>query len=325
MKISFVVFRQKAEYGWISHLELKKHEDVLLDRDIKNKFLYILNNFHTAARVNRKVSLPFQSIWYKSYLDEDKLSPNDEIIFMFEDGSRPCFIRGYLKYLKSKYPKSHLCFASFNCSFAYPPERLKFIEENYDFITSFDRKDCEMRGWGWYSGIYSKLDNYAPTGVYESDVYFAGADKGRLPLVYDVYDKLTAAGLKCDFYVTGVKDKDIRKGYDIHFNEWVRYEEVVAKCCKTRCLLDIIQPGQDGETYRQGEAVAYGVKLLTNYQNVVSERYYNPNQMRVFHSANDIDIDFIKEEYSPESFPYDGCLAPYNRLLWLKKKLCNQI
>lgn len=321
MDIKYVVFRQKAEYGWISHLELKDHPDVLLDRDIKNRFLYKVNEFCSAARVNRIIRIPFQSVWYKAYLDESRLSPQDEIIFLFEDGSRPCFIGGYLKYLRKKYPKSHICFASFNCSFAYPPKTLKFIEENYDFITSFDRKDCKERGWGWYSGIYSKIDDINPDGNYESDVYFAGADKGRLPLLYDIYDRLTAAGLNCDFYITGVKPEDIRKDTNIHFNVWVDYIEVVKKCCKTRCLLDVIQPGQDGETYRQGEAVAYGIKLISNFKNMDRERYFNPRQMRIFNKAEDIDINFIKEDYSSEDFPYNGSLAPYRRLQWLEKTL----
>lgn len=324
MKIKYVVFRQKAQYGWISHKELFAHADVLLDRDIPNKILSFINNIHSAARVNKNFELPFQSFWFKYYLDESKLNRDDEIIFMFEDGSRPCFIWSYLKYLKRRYPKSHLCFASFNCSFRYPPKRLKKIEKYYDFITSFDRKDCKERGWGWYSGIYSKMDDMEPNGEYESDVYFAGADKGRLPLVLDIYKGLTAAGLKCDFYVTSVKQENIIPDCGIHFNEWVNYETVVEKCCKTRCLLDVIQPGQDGETYRQGEAVAYGIKLLTNYQNIVSERYYNPQQMQVFKTADDIDINFIKEPYSFRDFPYNGCLAPYKRLLWLSEQFKNK-
>lgn len=322
--IKFVVFRQKAEYGWISHLELKDHSDVLLDKDIPNRLLNRFNDFWTSAKVNNYLEVPFQSIWYKYYLDEYLLDPSEEYIFMFEEGSRPCLVGSYLKYLKRKYPKSHLVFAAFNSSFYYPKERLHFLESNYDLITSFDRGDCEKRGWGLYTGIYSKIDGIHPDGQYESDVYFAGKDKGRLPLLHSIYDRLTAAGLKCDFYITDVKDEDMRKDTDIHYNIWVDYIEVVKKCCKTRCLLDVIQPGQDGETYRQGEAVAYGIKLLSNFQNMNKERYYNPKQMQIFKTAEDINIDFIKEEYSPNSFPYNGILSPYRRLLWLQDQFCNK-
>jgi hypothetical protein len=113
-------------------------------------------------------------------------------------------------------------------------------------------------------------------------------------------------------------------GYNIHFNEWMNYDEVLNKCSRTRCLLEVLQPGQDGETYRQGEAVAYGIKLLTNYQNVIKERYYNPKQISVFSSAEDIDIAFIKEKYSRHAFPYNGCLSPYKRLQWLSEQLCKK-
>ena len=194
------------------------------------------------------------------------------------------------------------------------------IESSYDIITSFDRLDCERRGWAWYSGIYSKLDYIKPDGTYDCDVYFAGADKGRLPLVYEIYKYLTAKGLKCDFYVTSVEEKDIIPDCGIHFNEWMDYEDVVRKCCKTRCLLDVSQPGQDGETYRQGEASAYGIKLLSNYQNMVNERYFVPEQMKVFTKPEDIDVDFIKEDYNPEDFVNAEIIAPYRRLVWLKNK-----
>lgn len=321
MEIKYIVYRQKAEYGWISHLGLKNYDDVLLDRDISNRFLFYLNSILTSAKVNHYVRIPFQSLWFKYYIDESLLDVTKEYIFMFEEGSRPYLLGGYLRYLKKKYPMSHLVFASFNSSFRYSKKRIDFLESHYDFITSFDRKDCKERGWGLYTGIYSKRDDIHPDGHYDSDVYFAGMDKGRLPLLHQIYDKLTAAGLKCEFYITGVKNEDMRKDTDIHYNEWVDYIEVVKKCCKTRCLLDVIQPGQDGETYRQGEAVAYGIKLLSNFQNMDKERYYNPKQMRIFKTAEDIDIDFIKEDYSSSSFPYNGCLDPYKRLEWLYEKL----
>ena len=98
MNIKYIVFKQKAEYGWISHLELNSHPDVLLDRAITNRLLFKINDFCTSTRVNEIIKIPFQSLWYGTYLDESKLNPSDEYIFMFEEGSRPCLIGGYLDY-----------------------------------------------------------------------------------------------------------------------------------------------------------------------------------------------------------------------------------
>lgn len=320
MKIKYVVFRQKASYGWASHFGLYKHEDVMIDRNIDNKVLAAINRIHTAARMNKHIQLPLQSVWYRYYLKENELDRKDSLIFLFEDGSRTCFSAGYIKYLKKKYPNAHFVFAALNSSFRYPRKRLKFIEDNYDLITSFDRKDCRDRGWALYTGVYSRLDCYVHTEQYESDVLFIGADKGRLSLIHEIYDRFSAAGLRCDFTVTNVKKKDMIADSGIKYNQWVDYKEVVRRCCHTRCLLDVVQEGQDGATYRQGEAVAYGVKLLTNYHNVVKERYYNSKQMQIFHTVNDINIDFILEPYTSQEFPYNGSLDPYKRLIWLKEK-----
>lgn len=321
LDIRYVVFRQKGSYGWVQNLELKEHGDVMVNKEIKGRVLNEVHRFHTAAKTNKYFQIPFQMLWFKYYLDEEKLDPKNKLIFLFEDGSVASYNPKYLSYIRCNYPKAYLVFAAFNSSFRYSKKKLRFIEDNYDYITSFDRKDCLNRGWGFYSGIYSKLSDLEPDGEYESDLYFVGADKGRLPLIYEVYDRMTALGLKCDFTVTGVKAQDIRSDTNITFNKWTDYKKVLKKACKARCLVDILQPGQDGATYRQNEAVVYGIKLITNYQNVYQERYYNPKQMQIFTKADDIDVSFIKDNYSHEDFPYNGCLAPYNRLLWLRDQL----
>ncbi len=213
--IKYVVFRQKAEYGWISHKDLYHRQDVMLDKSLKKPFLSYLNNIHTSAKANKYFELPFQSVWYNCYLDENKLNSSDKIIFMFEDGSRNAFNPGYIHYLRKKYKNAYFVFAAFNSSFRYPKRRLQIIESTYDLVTSFDRKDCTDRGWFLYTGVYSRLDYMRPTGRYESDVYFAGADKGRLSMIYEIYERLTRAGLKCDFTVTGVKESDIDKSTGI--------------------------------------------------------------------------------------------------------------
>lgn len=324
MDIKYIVYRQKAEYGWVGNLELSDHNDVLLDREISNKFLYLINRIWTSATINQIVKIPFQSVWFRFYIDEKRLNPDKEYIFMFEEGSRPYLIKEYLQYLRKKYYKSHIVLAALNSSFTFPQKRLYFFESQYDFITSFDREDCIKRGWGLYTGVYSKLKDIDFNRHFESDLLFVGEEKGRLDLLYNIYDKLTTMGLKCIFYVNKVPKEKIRPNSGFHFNEWLNYKDVVKMCCQTRCLLEIVQEGQHGATYRHGEAVAYGIKLLTNYRPIINERYYNPEQMKLFNTPEDIDVSYIKEDYSPSQYEYNGILAPYKRLEWLESVLVNK-
>lgn len=319
--IKYVVFRKKASYGWVMNLELKNHTDVLLDRKIQNHFLYKINDFCTSAKVNNYFRIPFQFVWYNYYLDEKQLNSEDEIIFMFEEGSRPYLIEDYLKYLKKKYPRCHLVFFPYNSAFSYSNDRIVFFEKNYDYIVTSERKDHEERGWLYYAGVYSKLPELSLAQIKESDVFFVGSNKGRLQMLYAIYEKLSAIGLKCDFYITNVATDEIRDYSGIHFNQWLDYKEVIEKACKTNCLLEVLQKGQDGITYRQVEAVTYGIKLLTNYMNISKEHYYNPKQMSIFRSVDDIDIDFVKMKYETTAFPYDGSLSPYKRIQWLDNQI----
>lgn len=322
MKIKYIVFRRKNQYGWVSYLELKQHSDVLLDRDIECRFLRFINRIHSAVRINKYFTLPFQSIWFKYYLDESMLSTSDTFLFVFEEGSRPYLIKPYLEYIKKKYCNSYLVYVALNSAFTYPIKRIAFFEKYYDVITSFDMKDCKDRGWLYYGTTYSRIDSLINKGKEcDCDVFFVGVNKGRIQLLHDIYYKLIEAGLKCDFYITEVEDSDIIKNNGIHYNIRLDYMDVVKKCLRSRCLLEVIQEGQEGETYRQCEAVVYGIKLLTNFRGIKKKSFYNPQQMSVFTNPDDIDINFVIEEYSHCSFPYDGCLSPYKRLCWLESKM----
>ncbi len=323
MKVKYIVFRRKNQYGWVSYLELEKHNDVLLDRDIDCRLFRFLNRIHSAARFNKFFTLPFQRIWFKYYIDESLLSKDDRLLFVFEEGSRPYLIKSYLDYIRKKYRNSSLVFVALNSSFTYPETRIAFFESQYDAITSFDKKDCDDRGWLYHGTTYSKIDVSKQNKGYDCDVFFVGVNKGRINILHEIYKKLTSVGLKCEFYVTEVKESSIRIDNNIHYNEKLDYKVVVDKIQRAKCLLEVIQDGQNGESYRQCEAIVYGKKLLTNFGRIKDRPFYNPHQMSVFTNTDDIDISFIKEDYSPSDFPYKGSLDPYRRLVWLEKTLFN--
>lgn len=52
-----------------------------------------------------------------------------------------------------------------------------------------------------------RLPNIDQDDLDNSDVFFVGANKGRLRLLLSIYDKLSNAGLKCDFFICGVEKK----------------------------------------------------------------------------------------------------------------------
>ena len=99
----------------------------------------------------------------------------------------------------------------------------------------------------------------------EYDFYFVGFEKGRRQ-VLDQLEK-SLSGYKCFFKVVN----DIK--------ECISYEENILNIAKSKCLVDIVQEGQDGITLRPLEALAFKKKLITNNKKVRELDFYNPNNV----------------------------------------------
>jgi hypothetical protein len=316
LKPLFIVFKKISGYSRVATDELKNYDNVIFDKKINNRILLKVNTVHTAIRTNKYFRIPLQKIWFKYYLDEDEIDQYDEKFFFFQEGTRMGYSPEYLTYLRIRYPNAKLVFSFTNPIGNANSKYIKLIKKHYDLILSFDIADCEKYGWTFYSGVYSKRDDIDLSDIAESDVFFVGANKGRIDAVHEIYDLLTEHGLNCDFHVTDVEKTKIRNDTTIHYNKRLSYEEVLARVCKTKCVLEILQENQKGSSLRVMEAIVYGKKLLTNNRTIKYERFYKENQMFVFEKPSDIDIEFLLN--STEKFDYDGSLSPYRRLLFIQ-------
>jgi hypothetical protein len=312
----FVVFRKQSDYAGVETDELQNYCNVLFDKKINNRILSMLNRLHTAIRTNRHFRIPLQKIWFRYYLDRERIKKSEEVYFLFTEGTRMGYSPEYLTYIHKEYPNAKLVFAFTNPTKKINSKYIGLIKKHYDLILSFDLADCEEYGWTFYSGVYSKRNDLDLSGIKESDVFFVGTNKGRIDAVHEIFDLLTGHGLKCDFHVMDVENSKIRDDNPIHYNKRLSYEDVLKRVCKTKCILEILQENQKGSSLRVMEAIAYGKKLLTNNQIIKQERFYNGNQMFVFDKPSDIDIRFLLNNV--ESFEYDGSLSPYRRLLFIQ-------
>lgn len=129
----------------------------------------------------------------------------------------------------------------------------------------------------------------APT----SELYFCGHDKNRRELLLAIYDRLTAAGLRCSYrVVTSVKENQKKLG--VTYSEWTPYDVCVSELRKANCVLEILPEHNNESTLRYREAVIYNRKFLTNNPEIVHMPYYDPRWMRAFASAEDIDLDWLR-------------------------------
>ena len=78
----------------------------------------------------------------------------------------------------------------------------------------------------------------------------------------------------------------------------MNYADVISMEIKSKCILDIVQPGQRGITWRPLEALFYRKKLITNYKNIKNYDFYRKENIFILGEDNmSIIKSFINSEY----------------------------
>ena len=172
--------------------------------------------------------------------------------------------------------------------------KIERIKKDFDQIIVYNQADAETYGF-----VYHPV-GYAPPSKEElkkypySDLVFIGAAKDRLDDIRNIYKRMTAAGLICDFYVTEVPNDQRRADGIIYGDKFLPYSECLAREAASNCLLEILQGGSKGRTYRMMDAIIYNKKLITNCEEIVRLPYYNENRIHFFNNINQISIDFVR-------------------------------
>lgn len=314
------MFLVKSTFMDATYSEIYENTDVLIYRELKNRFLNQIRNIHTSIKLNQYFTIPFQSVWKHTFFDEKKLAKDEECIFLFEEGNKQAYNKAYLTYIRYKYKKAKLCFLFWNPSNYLKSKYIDFVNNTYDLIISFDTQDCKKYGWVHYSGIYSKPNNYVSNNNPKYDIFFVGHNKGRLEKLRALYNRFIENGLNCDFYISKVQqDECLQDG--IHYNEYLSYEDVIKHIQNSKAILEVLQEGQHGSTLRPMEALVYERLLLTNNKEVKDERYYYDKQFYIFDDIEKIDIREIAELCeSNDTFTYKGNLSPRIFLKFLEER-----
>lgn len=149
--------------------------------------------------------------------------------------------------------------------------------EKYNYsIVSFDEQDCRKYGFIYNPQCVPFLNiSNKPTTI-SSDVFFVGQDKNRIEMLMDIYKEFDDLGIKCNFYVFPQADKKYTTE-EIQFvyrGPMLSYEHVVEKDMQSRAILDIVQEGQGGLTWRPIESIFYNKKLITNFKGIKNFDFY---------------------------------------------------
>ncbi len=186
-------------------------------------------------------------------------------------------------------------------------------------LWSFDKKDCQKYCMNYIPTYYFShiiLDQ----NEIEFDVYFIGADKGRLDKLIEVQKIIESVRLKANFHIT--KSKGIKPTHDYQFMRKISYNKVLENISKSRAILDYVQPGQEGLTQRTMESIFLKKKLITNDKNIVNYDFYKKENIFILENDPLDELsEFVKSKYvtlEPE------IIKKYDFDTWLNYLLSNK-
>lgn len=234
----------------------------------------------------------------------------------------------WINQIKKEYPKVKIVYIFTNIIDKHRKWRLEQINKQrklYDLILTFNKKDAEKYKMDYYEGVFSpiNIDKTLINNAKESDVYFCGVEKGRLPFLISIYEYLNSRGVKCHFDIIFAKESEKKyyEGINYH-NCLINNKKMLANVIKSKCILEVmVDTTQPGSSLRMCESVAFKKKLITNNPFVKEKNFFNPKQMQYFKNPTDINIEFIYKNLKQEEFLRYDLLSPVKLLDYIEQKI----
>lgn len=196
------------------------------------------------------------------------------------------------------------------------------LRELFDLTLTFDHEDAIKYGMLYHPIPYSKVQVPSKEGP-QYDLFFIGADKGRLNQLLDIHAACSDVGVSCDFHITDVEPSRQHRTEDIDYSKHVSYREVLDRVQRSGCILELLQPGQTGYSLRTMEAVAYGRRLLTNNRGIASEPFYNSKYISTFGVASDLDLAWLQNRPADITYGSTELLpSPRELLSFIERSIC---
>lgn len=319
--MKFVVFKSSYDYSDIMCRDLEDDKDVVLIdfRNLKwsnsKKILYKIYN----RLIVRLLKITSKRLWYSSFVDNNKIAYDDDVVFCFFDSAVLANDAEFLGWLKKTYKNSKLVSINYNI-LSGKDHYVDFLKEHYDLNMTFDFEDAKKYGFEHFVGIYSKP--YDTNFRVECDIFFSGLDKGRLETLKKIYIDMKQNGVKSLFYVVSNRECLNDDDQFIVSDKRLSYEESIASLMSANCILEIVPKEQTGMSLRTIEAIVYNKKLLTNNSNVVDNPFYNEKYISLFNLNDGIDYQFVKEKINVD-YKYHDEFSPKNLLILIENKLKN--
>lgn len=320
MNTKFILFENntnniKKDYSYVIMQEAFKINYVKLYEGAKWMEKKYTTNFYNLVCKN---NLFLSRIWYRLYFLNTRLIKGEPYIWVFSEWHPIVEKLEIVQWIKRKYKiRTVLIIRNMIVNKKYPTVRnisLIDLMKSFDLVITDEKKDAYLYHLCFLPDPFSVITKRkTKTKV---DICFSGKDKGRAELLSLIAEKAEDSGVVYDFRIM---EKKVRY-MNLQYSEYQPYIEIIKQDMSSNCILEVLQSGQDSCTLRLQEAVCLGKKLLTNNQNVIKEKYYNPQYIHIFNKIDDIDWNFVIERTHVD-YGYEGEYSPIHFLKKIDKKL----
>lgn len=328
---NFVLFDSSGSYFRIARSDLEHfpyctvREDDILPQ--AGSFKQLLFKAHTSRHFsNKNRVVPFQNIWNKAQIGKLCFPEEKPICFLFATALSKYYDMRLFEYLRKNYPDCKIVLMLRDvvqvCLNRSGGRTINDLFSTFDRIYTINKKDAEEYAFEQINVMCSRYQMEEPKD-YSSDIVFVGKMKDRYDTINQIYERLTSAGVICDFtLLTDGNDKKIVEGIKT-ISRPMSYEEMLKKTTGSRCILEVTQKGIDSVSSRYLEALCYNKKLVTDVRTIEATRYFNPRFMLIYSTIEDIDPAFIKEDVEVD-YEYDDYYSPVNLLKFIDGDLTRQ-
>lgn len=216
-------------------------------------------------------------------------------------------------------PKAEIKFWMLNIVSDYGDWRIKKLQQMGIEVFSFDKDDCKKYGLTYGNQIYPFAKQELQEPEEKVACYFCGKDKGRMPMVVKLQQYLERQGLSYNLKVRLDKTSTCKPGSlaGIELLEKsIDYGQILEDINKAECIVELVQKGQNGLTWRPYEALFYDKKLITNNESIVEYDFYHPDNIFVIKKGQLEGLaEFLQKPLVPIS---DTIKERYTYKAWLE-------
>ena len=278
----------------------------------KNRRKEKVFKWHNAWPLNNLIELPFKGFWCESLCRE--IPTGCDYILMAES-FHLTYSKKFLTYIRSRFQDAKICFLFSNPVGNYNLSKVKRFSGFYDAIITFAKDDADRYGFLYSDSIPMRLPDRDTSIPIVNDVFFVGANKGRLHKILSIYEKLTSQGLKCKFYIVDVPKENQLQDDGIIYNQRISYDEVLKQVQASRCVLEILQKGCNYVSIKTCEAIHYHKKLLTTNVSANESGLYNDQYIQIIKKVEDINASFVLKDVPDAEFESAGLVETYEPLI----------